>query len=67
MALKLVEINKQLKDVLKEPLELGIGIHFGEVILGEFGYKDKSSLTIIGDTVNTQTGLRLSIKGPEAR
>ena len=57
MAEKLVEINEQIKNDLKEPLEIGIGLHYGEVILGELGYKDKSSLTIVGDTVNTASRL----------
>ncbi len=57
MAEKLIEINDQLKNHLTEPLELGIGIHYGEVILGELGYKNKSSITIIGDTVNTTSRL----------
>jgi adenylate cyclase len=57
MAEKLIEINEQLKNALSEPLQIGIGIHFGEVILGEMGYKDKMTLTIIGDTVNTASRL----------
>jgi adenylate cyclase len=57
MAEKLIDVNKELAHVFKEPLELGIGIHFGEVIVGEVGYKDKFAITIIGDTVNTASRL----------
>ena len=57
MAVQLIEINKQLVNALSDPLEIGIGIHVGEVILGEFGYKDSSKLTVIGDTVNTASRL----------
>ncbi len=58
MARKLIEINEQLKNAIGEPLEIGLGIHYGGVILGEMGYKDKTSMTIIGDTVNTASRLQ---------
>jgi len=57
MAVQLIEINKKLVNALSEPLEIGIGIHVGEVILGEFGYKESSKLTVIGDIVNTASRL----------
>ncbi len=57
MAIELIKINEQLQNALKEPLKIGIGINLGGVILGELGYKDKTSLTIIGDAVNTASRL----------
>lgn len=35
------------------PLHIGIGIHFGTVILGRIGHPGKRQITVIGDTVNT--------------
>lgn len=35
------------------PLHIGIGIHFGTVILGCIGHPGKRQITVIGDTVNT--------------
>ena len=36
---------------------MGIGIHVGTVIIGEMGYEKVSSLTAIGDAVNTASRL----------
>jgi len=58
MAHELADANERLKEALDEPLAIGIGLHFGDVILGEVGYKENSTLTIIGDTVNTASRLQ---------
>ncbi|MCG8570718.1 MAG: adenylate/guanylate cyclase domain-containing protein [Spirochaetes bacterium] len=67
MAKQLVEINEQIKTELDRPLQIGIGINYGEVILGELGYKEKKSLTIIGDTVNTASRLEALNKELESQ
>ena len=59
MADRLVEINEQLGHDLKEPLRIGIGLHAGDVILGEMGYKLATKLTAIGDAVNTASRLEV--------
>lgn len=57
MAQGLEELNRQLANDLREPLRMGIGIHAGSAIVGEMGYRDVTSVTAIGDTVNTASRL----------
>lgn len=52
------ELNASLRDELDEPLRIGIGIHTGPIIIGEMGYGGASSLTAIGDAVNTASRLQ---------
>lgn len=59
MSSRLAEINEQLVNELKEPLKLGIGLHTGDVVLGEMGYKLATKLTAIGDAVNTASRLEV--------
>lgn len=62
MSHKLVKLNESLKQDLPEPLRLGIGLHGGPVIVGKMGYGRTSSLTAVGDTVNTASRLEASTK-----
>ncbi len=57
MARGLADVSKELANVLPQGLSIGIGLHFGDVILGELGFHEKRQLTIIGDTVNTASRL----------
>lgn len=62
MSIRLKELNEALKDDLEEPLRIGIGIHFGPAIIGELGYGRATSLTAIGDSVNTASRLESMTK-----
>ena len=57
MLTRLDQLNAQLKADLKEPLRIGIGIHFGEAIVGAMGPPGSQIVTAIGDTVNTTARL----------
>ena len=57
MLTRLDQLNAQIKADLKEPLRIGIGIHFGEAIVGAMGPPGSQIVTAIGDTVNTTARL----------
>ena len=55
--MRLGRVNAKLKADLKEPLRIGVGIHFGEAIVGAMGPPGSQIITAIGDTVNTTARL----------
>jgi adenylate cyclase len=57
MARSLDELNRVLVHDLREPLQMGIGIHSGNVIVGLLGYGRVRSVTAIGDPVNIASRL----------
>lgn len=67
MAEHLEELNRSLAADLSEPLRIGIGLHSGPVIVGEMGYGPATSLTAIGDAVNTASRLEALTKDYEAQ
>jgi adenylate cyclase len=53
MLAALDQLNYRLRNDLKEPLRIGIGVHYGEAIVGAMGPPRSQIITAIGDTVNT--------------
>src|SRR5580692_1554213 len=47
------QLNYRLRNDLKEPLRIGIGIHYGEAIVGAMGPPRSQIITAIGDTINS--------------
>ena len=52
------ELNQLLSHDLREPIGFGIGIHGGEVIVGDIGYRDHMVFTALGDAVNVAARLQ---------
>lgn len=58
IATNIGELSQFLKDDLPEPIGFGIGIHAGEVIVGDIGYHDHMVFTALGDAVNVAARLQ---------
>lgn len=65
IAANIDELNRFLSHDLLEPLRFGIGIHGGEVIVGDIGYRDHQVFTALGDAVNVAARLQDMTKGLE--
>lgn len=52
------ELNRLLSHDLRQPIRFGIGIHGGEVIIGDIGYRDHIVFTALGDAVNVAARLQ---------
>lgn len=55
--------NKALAAEKAEPVRIGMGLHLGELVLGEIGAAENAPRTIIGDTVNAASRLEGETKG----
>ncbi|WP_271508653.1 adenylate/guanylate cyclase domain-containing protein [Bradyrhizobium sp. CCBAU 11357] len=51
-------LNDLLSHDLRQPIRFGIGIHGGEVIIGDIGYRDHIVFTALGDAVNVAARLQ---------
>ena len=51
-------MNRQFASELQEPIQFGIGIHGGEVIIGDIGFRDHMVFTALGDAVNVAARLQ---------
>jgi adenylate cyclase len=53
MLAALARVNEKFKSQHVAPIEIGIGIHYGEAVIGNMGSPRKMDYTAIGDVVNT--------------
>jgi adenylate cyclase len=58
IATNIAELNQFLSHDLHEPIRFGLGIHGGEVIIGDIGYRDHMVFTALGDAVNVAARLQ---------
>ena len=59
---ELIELNKQFAEQGLPQLEIGIGIHSGEAIVGNVGSLSCMDYTVIGDTVNVAARIESKTK-----
>lgn len=57
MLMRLERLNVELKGELSKPLQIGIGIHYSEAIVGMMGPPRSMITSAIGDTINTTARL----------
>ena len=57
--------NEYLQRVYNEVFQIGVGIHYGSVVVGDLGHPKHNSFTAIGDTVNIAARIRRSKQGSE--
>ncbi len=62
MAQRLEDLNIRLKHELKEPLQMGIGVHYGDAIVGTMGPPTAQNFSAIGDVINVTARLEAKSK-----
>jgi class 3 adenylate cyclase/CHASE2 domain-containing sensor protein len=63
MLVRLDALNKRFAERDLNPIAIGIGLHYGEVVLGHVGSSDRHEYTAIGDAVNTASRVEGLTKG----
>ena len=62
VSLALQQFNHQLESESSPRIRIGMGLHLGDLVLGEIGAAGHSARTIIGDTVNVASRLESETK-----
>jgi adenylate cyclase len=67
VASNIAYLNHQFATEVREPIQYGIGIHGGEVIVGAIGFRGHTVFTALGDSVNVAARLQDMTKNLECR
>jgi adenylate cyclase len=62
MQARIDQLNQKLKNELKQPLKIGIGIHCGVAIVGTMGPPTAPNYSAIGDCINAAARLQTETK-----
>jgi adenylate cyclase len=58
VAANVAQLNHQFATEVEEPIQYGIGIHAGVVIVGDIGFRGHTVFTALGDSVNVAARLQ---------
>jgi adenylate cyclase len=62
IAANIDRLNRELAEGQRSPIRFGIGIHGGEVVVGDIGYGETAAFTVLGDAVNVAARLEALAK-----
>jgi adenylate cyclase len=63
VASNIAYLNHQFATEVREPIQYGIGINAGDVIIGDIGFRGHTVFTALGDSVNVAARLQDMTKG----
>lgn len=63
----LAKLNEYLKELYELKLDIRVGMHYGEAIVGELGAASSKRLSAIGDAVNLASRIEQANKGVNTR
>jgi adenylate cyclase len=64
---KVAYLNHQFATEVRVPIQYGIGIHAGDVIVGDIDFRDRTVFTAVGDAVNVAARLQDMTKTLQCR
>lgn len=62
MLMRVREFNNRREVRHSEPLEIGIGVHTGQAMVGNLGHRDRLAYTAVGDVVNLTARLEAATR-----